>query len=205
MNDRTRLTTSLATIVLSVMAVAFAFVLAGAAVSVAAVLPPGAPRSPMATYESAELGYRVELPAQWRRSTALSRVPDNGYLHGHDVFTARTTTDEDAATQASHGLGPAWQGTVLVEVYRNPAGLTPLQWATRPEWDWRNGQVVETNVVFAGRVAVRITNGARFAVAYYVANGSEVFVVGTVKGPFRAAAATDSDMAAIATSFWFTR
>jgi hypothetical protein len=168
----------------------------------AAAITSAAPRQVAAVYDSADFGYHVDLPASWRHSPRLSRFINGSYSRGHDVFTIRSDSDELAAAQ-DHWLGPAWQGTVLIEVYRN-SGLTAMQWATRPEWDWRDGQVVDT-LTFAGRQAVRIRGGARFSVAYYVTNGTDIYVVGLIKGTSQPAAATDGDLNMIAGSFRFIR
>lgn len=156
--------------------------------------------------ENTDFGYRVDLPSGWRRSDQLSRaIANNPYHRGHDVFTLRTPSDEDAAIKGSDWLGPAWQGAVIVEVYRNSSNLTPLQWATRPEWDWREGQLLEVTV-FAGRPAVVIRNGARFAVAYYVANGPDMFVVAFTKhADWQPRTLNAADLQAIISSFRFTR
>lgn len=155
-----------------------------------------------AAFDSTNFGYHVDLPPGWRNSARLSRFIDGTYNRGHDVFTVRSDADEASAV-TEHWLGPAWQGVVLIEVYRNTAGLTPLAWATRPEWDWRHGQTVRT-VTFAGREAVLIQSGPRFTEAYYVANGSDMFVVGFIKGPSQPASVKDADLASIVRSFRFT-
>jgi len=168
----------------------------------AAAITSAAPRQVAAVYDSTDFGYHVDLPASWRHSPRLSRLINGTYNRGHDLFTIRTDSDEAAAAH-DHWLGPAWQGTVLIEVYGN-GGLTAQQWATRPEWDWRDGQVVDT-VTFAGRQAVRIRGGARFSVAYYVTNGTDIYVVGLIKGTSQPTTATDGDLNMIAGSFRFTR
>lgn len=154
------------------------------------------------TYESREFGYMIDVPADWRRSERLSLViTDNKYHRGHDVFTLRNADDEENATKQSDWLGPAWQGAVVIEVYRNPLGLTALQWATRPEWDWRTDQVLAA-ATLAGREAVLINNGARFAVAYYVPRGSDMFVVGYLRhADWEPSTLNPADLVQIVSSF----
>lgn len=186
-------------IALSIVATHGSAVVGSSALSVA-------PGATAATYENSAFGYQVDLPPGWRHSAKLSLLlGDHPYNRGHDVFTLRAPADEDAAVAGSHWLGPAWQGVVVIEVYRNSAGLTPLQWATRPEWDWRRDQVLDP-VVLAGRPAVRITNGARFSVAYYVANGADMFVVGYLQhADWQPRGVKPSDLQGIVASFRFTR
>jgi hypothetical protein len=177
--------------------------LALGATALAAVRGPG----PAATeYASGTLGYSVQLPAGWRRSTVLSTLVNNGTRKvGHDVFTIRGTADEAAALD-DPGPGAAWSYVAVVEQWRDPAAWTPLAWATDPLLaGWAKGQIVESTTI-DGRPAAKVTNGPRFSVAYYVYDAGRMFVAGyKVDAPqWRPSAASDADLRAIVASFHVT-
>jgi hypothetical protein len=136
------------------------------------------PAGPMTAYASPTLGYSVQLPAPWRRSTVLSALVNNGNLKlGHEVFTIRSTADE-AGELNDPGPGAAWSYVAVVEQWRDPLAWTPMAWATDPLLaGWAKGQVVE-NATIDGHVAAKVTNGPRFSVAYYVYDAGRMFVVG---------------------------
>lgn len=174
--------------------------LALGATALAAVRGPG----PATTeYVSGTLGYSVQLPAGWRRSTVLSTLVNNGTRKvGHDVFTIRGTADEAGALD-DPGPGAAWSYVAVVEQWRDPAGWSSLAWATDPLLaGWAKGQVVEPAVI-DGRAATKVTNGPRFSVAYYIQEGGWMYVVGyKVDAPqWKPGAATEADLAAIVASF----
>ncbi|MHB8630496.1 MAG: hypothetical protein ACYC9W_01030, partial [Candidatus Limnocylindria bacterium] len=59
------------------------------------------------------------------------------------------------------------------------------------------------SAVIVGHAAAKVTNGPRFSVAYYVQDGTRLFVVGyKVDAPqWKPSAATESDLRAIVSSF----
>lgn len=131
------------------------------------------------TYTST-FGYQLTLPDGWRQSAKLSRVITGNTVHlGHDTFTVRSDQDESRLiAQFPETLGPEWQYVVVVEVYNNPTNLSASQWANTPLLaGWAKGQTV-SSVTFDGKSAARITNGARYSVAYYVAVPGKMFLVG---------------------------
>lgn len=159
-----------------------------------------------AAYLSQTLGYDIQLPGAWRRSSALSTLVHNGILKvGHEVFTIRSAADE-AASLADPGPGAAWSYVAVVEQWRDPSGWSAMAWATDPLLaGWAQGQVVEP-AVLDGRTAAKVTNGPRFSVAYYVQDGTRMFVVGyKVDAPqWKPQAATESELAGIVASFHVT-
>jgi len=160
---------------------------------------------PGSTYSSTTYGYQIDLPKGWRHSDALSVVvPNSADVKGWDVFTIRSEQDEDlASVKGQEGApGPAWQYVAVVEVYWNPGGLTPLQWAnSRGEQAVR--QTIES-VKFAGRPAARKTHGGRFETVYYVADRDSMFAVGYKVHPeVRPPGANEEALQGIINSFRF--
>jgi hypothetical protein len=164
------------------------------------------PVAPSTGYSSQSLGYEVQLPASWRRSTVLSANVRNGNLKvGHEVFTFRSPADETGVLN-DPGPGAAWSYVAVVEQWRDPAQWTAMAWATDPLLaGWAKGQVVESAVI-DGHVAAKVTNGPRFSVAYYVQDRDRMFVVGyKVDAPdWKPSAATEADLRAIVASFHIT-
>jgi hypothetical protein len=188
------------------LAALLAGIIGMAALGATALAVTRGPSGPAAAYASQSLGYSVQLPAAWRRSTALSALVNNGSLKvGHEVFTVRSTADE-AGVLNDPGPGAAWSYVAVVEQWRDPLAWTPMAWATDPLLaGWAQGQVVE-NATIDGHVAAKVTNGPRFSVAYYVYDAGRMFVVGyKIDRPdWKPSAATESDLRAIVASFHIT-
>lgn len=180
-----------------------AAVIAIAGLGATALAATRGPVGPTTGYASQTLGYEVRLPDAWRRSTVLSTLVQNGTLKvGHEVFTIRTGADE-ATSLSDPGPGAAWSYVAVTEQWRDPAGWSAMAWASDPLLaGWAQGQVVES-AVLDGRAAAKVTNGPRFSVAYYVQDGTRMFVVGyKVDAPqWKPLAATESDLQAIVASF----
>jgi len=183
-----------------------AVVIAVAALGATALAATRGPVAPATAYVSSTLGYQVQLPGAWRRSSVLSALVNNGNLKlGHEVFTIRSVTDE-AGVLNDPGPGAAWSFVAVVEQWRDPAGWSAMAWATDPLLaGWAQGQVVESAVI-DGHVTAKVTNGQRFSVAYYVQDAGRMFVVGyKVDAPdWKPSAATESDLRAIVASFHIT-
>jgi hypothetical protein len=188
------------------LVVFFAVLIGIAVLGATALAATRGPVSPTSAYVSQTLGYEVQLPGTWRRSTVLSAMVRNGNLKlGHEVFTIRGTADEAGALN-DPGPGAAWSYVAVVEQWRDPAQWTAMAWATDPLLaGWAKGQVVESAVI-DGHVAAKVTNGPRFSVAYYVQDRDRMFVVGyKVDAPdWRPSAATESELRAIVASFHIT-
>ena len=184
----------------------FAIVMCVAVLGATALAATRGPVAPASAYISQSLGYELQLPGSWRRSTVLSTLVRNGNLKvGHEVFTIRSAADESGVLN-DPGPGAAWSYVAVVEQWRDPAQWTAMAWATDPLLaGWAKGQVVE-GAVIDGRVAAKITNGPRFSVAYYVQDRDRMFVVGyKIDAPdWKPLAATDADLRAIVSSFHIT-
>ena len=187
-------------------AIFVAAVIGIAALGATALAATRGPVGPATAYASSTLGYEVQLPAAWRRSSTLSALVRNGNLKlGHEVFTIRSVSDEASAV-VDPGPGAAWSYVAVVEQWRDPAGWSAMAWATDPLLaGWAQGQVVETATI-DGHVAAKVTNGPRFSVAYYVYDASRMFVVGyKVDAPdWKPSAAQEADLRAIVGSFHIT-
>jgi hypothetical protein len=183
-----------------------AAVIAIAALGATALAATRGPVDPAIAYVSQTLGYEVQLPGGWRRSTTLSALVNNGNLKlGHEVFTIRSLSDEASAIE-DPGPGAGWSYVAVVEQWRDPAAWSAVAWATDPLLaGWAKGQVVETATI-DGHLAAKVTNGPRFSVAYYVYDAGRMFVVGyKVDAPdWKPSAATESDLRAIVASFHIT-
>lgn len=191
---------------LAPLAIFFAVVVGIAALGATALAATRGPVAPSTAYVSQSLGYEVQLPGPWRRSTILSALVRNGNLKvGHEVFTIRSTADESGVLN-DPGPGAAWSYVAVVELWRDPAQWTALAWATDPLLaGWAKGQVVESAAI-DGHIAAKVTNGPRFSVAYYVQDRDRMFVVGyKIDAPdWKPSAATEADLRAIVASFHIT-
>ncbi|MHB8630497.1 MAG: hypothetical protein ACYC9W_01035, partial [Candidatus Limnocylindria bacterium] len=114
------------------LAACFAAALAAVALGATAFAVTRGPSGPATAYVSSTLGYSVQLPGAWRRSSVLSTLVNNGTLKvGHDVFTIRSVADE-AGVLNDPGPGAAWSYVAVVERWRDPAGWSAIAWATDP-------------------------------------------------------------------------
>ncbi|HEX9494290.1 MAG TPA: hypothetical protein VGA38_00850, partial [Candidatus Limnocylindria bacterium] len=147
------------------LAAVLAAILGLAALGATALAATRGPIAATAPFASQSLGYEVQLPGTWRRSSTLSALVRNGTLKlGHDVFTIRSVADEGSAL-VDPGPGAAWSYVAVVEQWRDPSGWSATAWATDPLLaGWAKGQVVESAVI-DGHVAAKVTNGPRFSVA----------------------------------------
>ena len=188
------------------LAAFLAAVIAIAALGATALAATRGSVSPTTAYVSQTLGYEVQLPGSWRRSTVLSALVRNGNLKvGHEVFTIRSVADE-AGVLNDPGPGAAWSYVAVIEQWRDPSGWSAMAWATDPLLaGWAQGQIVESAMI-DGHVAAKVTNGPRFSVAYYVQDAGRMFVVGyKVDAPdWKPSAATESELRAIVASFHIT-
>lgn len=166
--------------------------------------------SAVTTYTNSTYGFQVSLPDGWRRSLVLSNTQGlestrpTSRLLAWDVFTARSEAEEaTAATQGNVETFPrSWQYVVEVEVWSNPLGLTPLEYASDANLaGWAHGQVIDS-ITLGGRTVARQTGGAVHAVSYYVAVRSYMFRVGHHNGDgvSRPPAASDTALQSIAQS-----
>lgn len=131
-------------------------------------------------YESSAFGFRVDLPAGWRRSDRLSGLmPQSAVLEGQEVFTMRSVADEAKAIEDTEFLMPAFAYTVVVEVYRNPARSSSSQFVAAGIAGKRQGQRAAAATV-DGTPGVRVDGGSRYKVSYYVARGPRIYQISYV-------------------------
>lgn len=127
----------------------------------ATVTPRPNPTAGPGTYTSLAYGYRVDLPAGWRRSACQStRLPAEA--PGVETFT-NATVDAETGTDT----GPA-SDVVLVRVEPNPTGMTALAWLEAGHMGSSAGTRYE-QITFDGNPdAARIVTADGTALAYAV-------------------------------------
>ncbi len=127
-----------------------------------------------ARYESAGLGYSIETPAPWHRSSCSSTVvTQQGTAPVNEIFVPVSARDE---TGTDNGFA---YPTLRVFVEANPQSLSPRQWAEQGRTVGATaGERIE-DVVYAGRPAARkvLTLGGTPLDTYFVANGGRMYVV----------------------------
>jgi hypothetical protein len=166
---------------------------------------PGGTSTFTKTESSSVFGFAVDVPANWRRSDVLSTIiAGDPIFLGHEVFTSRTVSEEEALLEHDEWMGPAWGWTVIVVAHNNPQQLSAAQWATSIHAGAREGQVIE-NLTFAGQNAVRITGGARFRVQYFINYKGVMYLVAYNTHRETATGVDENTLKAIVASFRFTR
>jgi hypothetical protein len=140
----------------------------------AATASPGAPSPSPSTsaaggrYVSALLGYSIETPPPWQRSSCMAvATQQTTGSSGGDVFVPVSARD-----QTSSDIGPAYP-EVWLSVEANPQGLSPRQWA---EQDRTISGRIE-DVVYADRPAVRNAVSGTALFTYFAANGGRMYKI----------------------------
>ena len=146
--------------------------------------------------ENAVLGYRITLPATYRRSGSTLFRGDLELL-GRDSYTFRTEAQERADCLIDLGdIPPPSAAEYLgVEAYRNPAGLTAADWA-RAHPQFSSQRTVEATTV-GGRDAARVTQLGDVH-AYVIAANTRMYAITPYFWP------TPHDLDRIAASFQAT-
>lgn len=140
------------------------------------------PSAAAGAFENAQLGYRVTLPPPWRHSDCLSTVIANNPVNlGQDLFTVLTEQQEYASPPSGTNPGAAWQWATDVAVDGNPDRLSAMDWVQQGRAGGAVGQRVEPTTI-AGEPAVKVTGGARFALAYYVPGNGRMYAIGYTGG-----------------------
>ena len=144
-------------------------------------------------YASPGLGYSIETPGSWHKSTCSAAVitPQATSPVGEE-FVPVSGRDE-----TSTDMGPAYT-TLYVSAVPNPRNLSPRQWAAQ---DPTIGGQIE-DLTYAGRPAVRrpVTGTALFT--YAVANGGFMYKIDPrVRPPLDAA--TEQSLLRMIDSFRF--
>lgn len=120
-------------------------------------------------YLSPLLGYSIETPPPWHRSSCSSVVTQQSPTPGGEVFVPVSTLDESGTDIGS----PYW--TLTVKVDANPQNLTPRKWAEQLRTGTA-GQRLE-DVVYADRPAARKVYPGELPGPYFVANGGRMYTV----------------------------
>jgi hypothetical protein len=121
---------------------------------------------------SVALGYTIETPPPWRRGDCTSgSFTDQGIFHANDVFVPVSAVDE-TGTDTGYAFP-----TVRVAVEDNPEKLSPRQWAERGRTLGSTAGQRHDEVTYAGRPAVKKSYPNTPLAAYFVANGTRMYVV----------------------------
>jgi hypothetical protein len=159
--------------------------------------PSAAATATSGRYVSAALAYSIETPPPWRRADCTSgSFTDQGIFHANDAFVPVAAIDETGTDTGTR------YPTVRVEVEDNPQRLTPRQWAEEGRTIGSTaGQVIE-EVTYAGRAAAKKSYPNTQLAAYFVANGTRMYVVAPMETE-PGDAATRQTMVRIVESFRF--
>jgi hypothetical protein len=132
--------------------------------------PPSATASPAGgRYVSALLGYSLDLPPPWHRSSCNGVVTQQTPTPMGEEFWPVAVRDETGTD-----MGVAYPA-IRVFAEANPQGLTPRQWAESGRSVGGTRQGIE-DVTFADRPAARQPD-ASTPPTYYVANAGRMYVV----------------------------
>jgi hypothetical protein len=130
-------------------------------------------------YASAGLGYSIETPAPWHRSSCSSAVvTQQGAAPASEEFVPVPARDETGTD-----IGSAYP-ILRVFVEGNPQSLSPRQWAEQGRTVGATaGERIE-DVVYADRPAARkyVTLSGTPLYTYFVANGGRMYVVSPFAG-----------------------
>jgi hypothetical protein len=121
-------------------------------------------------YTNFALGYRIDLPTPWRRSSCLSSQ-DQTKLPGGDGFVRVAEADERGTD-----VGNVFD-VVQVAVHPNPDRLTPERWLATGVIGGTANQTTEP-ATLDGRSAVLLQQGPALTLAYLLGVGDRMFVIG---------------------------
>ena len=143
--------------------------------------PTAATASPEATrasgrYASAGLGYSIELPPPWHRSSCSGVDTQQTPVRAGEEFVSVSAHDETGSD-----IGVAYP-TLRVFGEANPQGLTPRQWAEQGRTVGASADERIEDVIYADRPAARkvLNFGGTPLDTYFVANGGRMYVVSPV-------------------------
>jgi len=141
---------------------------------------------PDATYENAILGYRLALPAGYRRSIARIITSQDAIL-GVDAYTTVTEAAARERCQADTGdipiQAPDQSPDLRVGVSRNVLGLSAIEWVTTPRAP--GAQPLSTHqkvepLTLSGREAVKLVedNASATTTAFVIRANDRVYEIG---------------------------
>lgn len=151
---------------------------------------PAASPPPSGTYENATLGYRLTLPAGYRRSIARIITSQDGIL-GVDAYTTVTEAAARERCQADTGdipiQAPDQDPGVRVGVSRNVLGISAVEWVTTPRVP--GAQPLSTHqkvepMTLSGHEAVRLVedNASANTTAFVVRANDRMYEIATESG-----------------------
>lgn len=118
------------------------------------------PTSGIVTYDSPILGYRISLPATYRRLSPVLFTGEPEIL-GRDTYTLQTEQQE--REECLHDLGdlpsPSAAALLFVEAYRNVASVSAAEWVSTPRVPGAQPLSMHRRVepvTIGGREAVRL-------------------------------------------------
>jgi hypothetical protein len=121
-------------------------------------------------YTNFVLGYRIDLPASWRRSACLSSQ-DQTQLPSGDGFV-RISEQDERGTDTGYVFD-----VVQVRVEPNPDRLTPERWVAAGKIGSTQGQTAET-ATLDGRSALLVHPTAFGALSYVFGVADRMFIIG---------------------------
>ena len=121
-------------------------------------------------YVSAGLGYSIELPSPWHRSSCSGVDTQESAVRGGEEFVSVTARDETGTD-----IGVVYP-VLRVFVEANPQGLTPRQWAEQGKTVGGTAGERTEDVIYAERPAARKSLSGTTP-TYFVANGGRIYVV----------------------------
>ena len=130
---------------------------------------PAASASQASVHHASVLGYSIETPAPWHKSSCSPVVTQQGPEPGGEVFVPVSARDETGTD-----IGSTYPSVTVMAV-TNPQSLSPRQWAEKDPTGVA-GQTIE-DVVYAGRPAARKVFPGTPLAKYFVASGARMYTV----------------------------
>ena len=154
---------------------------ASPAVSVMTTASPTATALLDATFENPALGYRITLPAAYRRVSSTLVSESSAFL-GRDIYTPRSEGAERAACLQDAGDMPGSSDTyyLRVEAYRAPTGTTPTRWAGSSGYNSPRTSIEAVQV--GGHAAARLVEDGASR-AYVVGVDDRMYVITSAVSP----------------------
>lgn len=132
-----------------------------------------------AVFDNPILGYRIDLPSNYRRAGS-SLFTGNGAMLGRDIYTFQSEAEARAECLGDGGgtPDPTSAKYMAVEAYKNAGGQSALQWATARRSPRGNVEPV----TIAGREAARLGEDG-ITYAYAIRGDDRVYLVTATTWP----------------------
>lgn len=154
---------------------------ATATAAISPTAPPG-----FVVHENRVLGYRITLPAGYRRSLSRVETTPGAARAGLDIYTLRTEAEQKAECErdAGHVGGPGLRSDVMVRVQLDTGGQSPMEWVTTPQFPGAQPRSTHQRVeslTVGGHEAVKLTFVASGDTSLYVIRANDrLYEVGPV-------------------------